>query len=180
MHPRPRGVPVARASTDDVRFKRSRFVARFPKDYRYSPAHFWLCEEARHAGDEVSNGEGSPQRWRIGLTNFATRMLGEIVEFDFEAQAGTEVTPGTVVGWVEGFKATADLFCIGKGTFVGGNPTALADPELVCKDPYGDGWLYCIEGEPDTDVLTIDGYLEMLGETIDKMEERPWQGAEMP
>ena len=134
---------MARASADDVRFKRSRFVARFPRDYRYSPAHFWLCPEGE--------GEGGAQRWRIGLTSFATRMLGEIVEFDFEAKPGKAVSPGDVVGWVEGFKATADLFCVASGTFVGGNPTALDDPELVCKDPYGEGWLYHLDGEPDAE-----------------------------
>ena len=157
---------MVRASKDDVRFKRSRFVARFPRDYRYSPAHFWLAEE-------------SPGRWRIGLTGFATRMLGEIVELDFETEVGAEVDPGTVVGWIEGFKAAADLFCVAQGTFAGGNPKALDDPELVCKDPYGDGWLYAVEGEPEEQALDVDGYLEMLGETIDQMEERPWQGGEL-
>lgn len=157
---------MARASKDDIRFKRSRFVARFPRDYRYSPAHFWLAEE-------------STGRWRIGLTSFATRMLGEVVELDFEVTPGDPVEPGKVVGWIEGFKAAADLFCVAEGRFGEGNPKVLDDPELVCKDPYGDGWLYSVEGQPEEQSLDVEGYLALLGETIDAMEERPWQGAAM-
>lgn len=157
---------MAKASPNDLRFKRSRFVARFPREYRYSPAHFWLHRES----------EGP---WRIGLTGFATRMLGELVELDFEVEPGATVEVGQVVGWVEGFKATADLFSVASGTFVQGNPQALANAELVCNDPYGEGWLYTVEGEPDPGVLDVEGYAEMLGETIDRMEEKPWQSPEM-
>lgn len=149
-----------------VKFQRNRFLARFPKDYLYSPAHFWLHET-------------EPGRWRIGLTTFATRMLGEIVELDFEVPAGESVGVGQVVGWVEGFKATADVFCVAKGRFGGGNPAALDDTEVVCADPYREGWLYWVEGSPDPQATSIDGYLEMLGETIDGMEDKPWQQPEI-
>ncbi len=161
---------MARASLDDYRFKRSRFMARFPREYLYSPAHFWLCREP---------SAGTTERWRIGLTGFATRMLGELVELDFEVAAGADVSVGQVVGWVEGFKATADLFSVASGVFGGGNPQALSNAELVCNDPYGDGWLYAVEGSPDPQALDVEGYAEMLGETIDKMEEKPWQSPEM-
>ncbi len=157
---------MAKASPNDLRFKRSRFVARFPREYLYSPAHFWLHQES----------EG---QWRIGLTGFATRMLGELVELDFEVEPGAAVEVGQVVGWVEGFKATADLFSVASGAFVRGNPEALANAELVCNDPYGEGWLYVVEGEPDPGALDVEGYAEMLGETIDRMEEKPWQSPEM-
>ncbi|MEM1204222.1 MAG: glycine cleavage system protein H [Acidobacteriota bacterium] len=154
------------APKDVVRWKRSRFVARFPSTYLYSPAHFWLSET-------------EPGLWRIGITTFAARMLGEIVEFDFEVPLGNTVAVGQVVGWVEGFKATADLFSVADGELVGGNPKALANAELVCSDPYGDGWLYSVRGTPDPQCTDIEKYLEMLGETIDQMEEKPWQTPEM-
>lgn len=151
---------------DSVKFKRSRFVARFPSDYLYSPAHFWLHES-------------EPGTWKIGLTSFATRMLGELVELDFEASPGQALEAGEVVGWVEGFKATADLFSVAEGSFAGGNPAVLENAELVCADPYGEGWLYRVEGKPDAQATDVEGYLAMLGETIDAMEEKPWQTPEM-
>lgn len=154
--PRPEG--------ETVRFKRSRFLARFPKDYLYSPSHFWLHEH-------------QPGRFHIGLTDFATRMLGEIVEFDFEVGVGQAVKPGDVVGWMEGFKAVADLYCVAEGDFVGANKAAFDNVELVCKDSYGAGWLYEVVGQPDPGALSIEDYLSLLNETIDTMEEKPWQSA---
>ena len=145
-----------------IRFKRNRFVARFPRLYRYSLAHFWLAEE-------------EPGEWRVGLTHFATRMLGEIVEFDVESPVGSTVETGTVIGWIEGMKAVTDLFCVASGELLGLNPLALEDIEKVCKDPYGEGWLYAVRGEPDPDTVGVEAYLEQLGETIDAMEEQPWR-----
>ena len=158
--------PLPLAPKDAVRFKRSRFVARFPSDYLYSPAHFWLAES-------------EPGVWRVGITTFAARMLGEIVEFDFEVPTGESVEVGQVVGWVEGFKATADLLSVAAGELIGGNPKAFENAELVCSDPYGDGWLYAVRGTPDPQSTDVHAYLEMLGETIDQMEEKPWQRPEM-
>lgn len=152
---------MPRPAGETVPFKRSRFVARFPKDYLYSPSHFWLHEY--EAG-----------RFHVGLTDFATRMLGEIVEFDFEVASGDAVRPGDVVGWMEGFKAVADLYCVVEGTFLGANPKSFADAEIVCSDTYGDGWLYAVEGRPDAP-LGVDEYLTLLNETIDTMEEKPWK-----
>jgi glycine cleavage system H protein len=158
--------PVARTPRDDVRFQRSRFVARFPREYLYSPAHFWLCPE-------------ESGRWRIGFTSFATRMLGEIVEFDFEVAPGAVVAVGQVIGWAEGFKATTDLFSVATGSFAGANPTARGDAARVCADPYGLGWLYAVDGEPDPQATDVQTYLDQLGETIDRMAERPWQPPEL-
>ena len=150
------------ARAEDVRFRRNRFVARFPSGYRYSPAHYWLAED-------------DPGLWRIGLTHFATRMLGEIVELDVETAPGTRVEEGQVIGWIEGMKAVTDLFCVATGELVGANPTSFEDVELVCKDPYGDGWLYAVRGEPDPQCTDVETYLERLGETLDTMEKEPWR-----
>lgn len=145
-----------------IRFKRDRFSARLPARYLFCRSHFWLAE-------------AEPGLWHVGLTNFATRMLGEIVEFDFEAKPGAAVAPGAVVGWIEGFKAISDLYCAAAGEFIGGNPEAMADAALVCAEPYGRGWLYAVRGQPDPEAVDVQGYVEHLGLTIDKM-----QGKELP
>ncbi|MEM6793772.1 MAG: glycine cleavage system protein H [Acidobacteriota bacterium] len=164
--PQTPAAPPRHGTRDYVRFRRSRFVARFPRGYRYSPAHFWLAQDE----DEI---------WRIGLTHFATRMLGDIVEFDVELQRGDPVDNGQVIGWIEGMKAVTDLFCVAAGEFVGLNPDALQNAERICKDPYGAGWLYAVRGEPDEKTLDVETYLTQLGETIDEMEKEPWRTAEM-
>src|SRR5689334_795460 len=92
-----------------IYYKRSRFSSKLPAGRRYTPTHYWL--------DEVE-----PGLWRIGFTKFATRMLGDFVEHAFEPKVGDPVTVGQTIGWVEGFKALTDLYCVADGQFAGGNP----------------------------------------------------------
>lgn len=137
-------------------YQRSKFATRLPRDRRYTASHFWMREEA-------------PRRWQVGFTRFATRMLGEIVEFEFEVASGDAVDVGQVVGWIEGFKAVAELYTPMAGAFVAANPELNDAIEEVHKKPYDRGWLYTIEGEPPADSLDAEGYAEFLDETIDRM-----------
>ena len=142
-----------------VFYKRSNFVTHLPADYLYSPSHFWI---ARVEGD----------RWRIGFTKFATRMLGEIVDFQLEKREGDPVRAGEIVGSIEGFKAISDIYCIAEGTFAGGNPALREDIELVSKDPYGAGWLYMVAGAPDPKCGDVESYRRLLDTTIDRILEK--------
>ena len=63
-----------------LEYKRGRFDVRLSEDRFYRPAHYWLLEL-------------EPSMWRVGFTAFATRMLGDPVEF------------GRKIGWIEGLKA---------------------------------------------------------------------------
>ena len=137
-------------------YQRSKFATRLPRDRRYTASHFWMREEG-------------PSRWQVGFTRFATRMLGEIVEFEFEADPSASVAVGQVVGWIEGFKAVAELYTPMAGVFLGGNPELNDEIEEVHKKPYDAGWLYTIEGEPPADALDAEGYAAFLDETIDRM-----------
>ena len=135
-------------------YKRSHFVTHLPVNYLYSRSHFWLAQQP----------EGE---WRVGLTRFATRMLGEMVEHGFEAEAGAPVKPGQIIGWVEGFKAVSDVYCVAEGTFLGGNPALKEQISLIDKTPYDAGWLYAVRGTPDAKCLDVQGYREHLDRTID-------------
>jgi glycine cleavage system H protein len=137
-------------------YKRARFVAQLPLEYRYSPSHFWI---ARHTGGI----------WRVGLTKFATRMLGEMVDFGFDAQPDAPVTPGQVLGWIEGFKAISDVYCIAEGKFAGANPALEHNPTLINHDPHAAGWLYAVRGQPDAKCLGAEDYAKVLDQTIDGM-----------
>lgn len=141
---------------DAFYYRRSRFTTHLPRDRRYSPAHYWLLEE-------------SPGIWRLGLTKFATRMLGDIVEFDFTVPVGTTVGIGDEIGWLEGLKAMTVVFAVGSGVFLGAGEPLRKDVTLVESDPYGDGWLYRLQGEPAADVVDVEGYAALLDATIDRM-----------
>jgi glycine cleavage system H protein len=137
-------------------YRRSRFTTHLPRDRRYSPAHYWLLEE-------------SPGVWRVGLTKFATRMLGDIVEFDFQVPVGTNIGTGDEIGSIEGLKALTSVFAVGSGVFLGESPGLKTDVTLAESDPYGEGWLYRLQGEPAADAVGVEGYVAILDATIDRM-----------
>jgi glycine cleavage system H protein len=143
-------------SEETVRYKRSRFSTRLPADRIYTRSHYWL-----HS-DEAG-------QWRIGLTKFATRMLGDLVEFELSAAPGEGVEVGEKIGWIEGFKAVSDLYAVAGGTFAGANGALMGDITLLESDPYGKGWLYRVGGEPEPGGLSVQEYVHVLDATIDRM-----------
>lgn len=141
-------------------YKRATFVAHLPVGHRYTSSHAWLAP----APDQQST-------WRIGLTKFAARMLGELVESRFEATAGQRVRPGDIVGNIEGFKAISDLYCVVDGTFLQPNPVLADGLEPLGRDVH-QVWLYEAQGTPDPRALDLHGYVGLLDATIDRMLEK--------
>lgn len=145
--------------TQTLFYKRSHFVTHLPVEFRYSPSHFWIANSGAST-------------WRVGLTRFATRMLGEMVDHGFEATPHSGVSSGQIIGWVEGFKAISDVYCIGDGTFLGTNPALVENITLISRDPYAAGWLYSLEGAPDPRCVDVNVYKEILDRTIDRILEK--------
>jgi glycine cleavage system H protein len=158
------------SSTECQRYRRGNFVAFLPVRQLYTPSHAWL---------EAAPGFGEG-RWRVGLTKFATRMLGDIVEVQFTAKPGDSIEPGDIVGSVEGFKALSDLFCVGRGTFIGGNPVLEVGPEVVGREPHAAGWLYEFQGEAGAESMDVAGYCGVLDQTIDRLMASEKQQEEAP
>ena len=86
----------------EVYYKRSYFKTWLPENNLYTRSHFWLKALKQ-------------DRWKVGFTKFAVRMLGEIVEHGFEVKPGTQIKVGQIIGWVEGFKALSDLYSVIEG-----------------------------------------------------------------
>jgi glycine cleavage system H protein len=136
-------------------YQRARFHTLLPTNRRYSPQHFW-----------ISPLEGGV--CRVGFTRFATRILGELVEHDWEVKPGAVVRPGQILGWVEGFKTTTDIHSAVTGRFLGGNADLAHDIGLIAADPYSRGWLYAVEGAPAPDLLDVHAYVRELDQAIDR------------
>ena len=96
-------------------------------------------------------------------------MLGEVVEFGFDVPDGAPVKTADVIGFIEGFKAVSELFCVADGTFAGANAAARENPALIWAKPHDEGWLYEVEGRPDPESLDVAGYSAFLDQTIDVM-----------
>jgi glycine cleavage system H protein len=103
------------------------------------------------------------------LTRFATRMLGDIVEFEFSVTPGTNIGLGDEIGSIEGLKAVTSVFAAGSGHFLAEGTSLRQDVTLAESDPYGEGWLYRLQGEPGPETVDVYGYVAILDATIDKM-----------
>jgi glycine cleavage system H protein len=99
---------------------------QFPQDLRYTKEHEWL---------RIEGGEGI-----VGITDFAQDALGDVVFVELPA-VGTRLAPGQTFGVVESNKSVSDLFAPVAGQVVGVNEALREQPELVNRDPYGDGWM---------------------------------------
>jgi glycine cleavage system H protein len=143
-------------SNESIPYKRARFSTRLPVDRRYTAAHYWLLEE-------------SSGIWRVGLTKFATRMLGDLVELDFSVKEGDRIALGQEIGSLEGFKAVASIYSVAEGEFSGAGGELGSDITLLESDPYGRGWLYRVKGSPDPQGMDVQGYAALLDGTIDRL-----------
>jgi glycine cleavage system H protein len=115
-----------------------------PEDLRYTAEHEW-----------VSTRDGS-EAVRVGITDFAQDLLGDIV-FVQLPEPGTAVEAGRPLGEVESTKSVSEIFAPLTGTVRARNDQLADEPELINSDPYGAGWL--VEIEPD-DATDVDNLLD--------------------
>lgn len=155
---------MAESRSGTIYYKRSRFLTHLPEDRLYTKSHCWL-------------GQAGPGVWRVGLTRFASRMLGDVVEFKFSVASGEAVAIGQEIGWIEGFKAVSSLYCVAEGSLLRMNPELDSDITLLDSKPYGEGWLYEVSGRPEPEATDVAGYVALLDATIDKMVESRHSGA---
>ncbi|MGL4597071.1 MAG: glycine cleavage system protein GcvH [Bacteroidia bacterium] len=98
----------------------------FPDNLKYTKDHEWVRVEGNEAV--------------VGITEFAQDALGDIVYVEIET-VGEEVSQHEVFGTVEAVKTVSDLFMPLSGIVTAKNDAIDGNPELVNKDPYGEGWM---------------------------------------
>ncbi|KAB8152003.1 glycine cleavage system protein GcvH [Kordia sp. TARA_039_SRF] len=122
-----------------------------PADLKYTKDHEWVKID----GDTAI----------VGITDFAQGELGDIVYVDVET-LDEEVDKDEVFGTVEAVKTVSDLFMPLSGEVTEFNETLEDDPELVNKDPYGEGWMIKIaikDASEIDDLLDFEAYKELVG-----------------
>lgn len=122
-------------------------MSELPNELRYSAEHEWI-----DASDPA----------RVGITAHAAEELGEIVFVELPS-AGTTVSAGDSVGEIESTKAVSEIYTPVSGEIVEVNDALEDSPETVGEDPYGNGWLFTIRVESEGELLTADGYRELIG-----------------
>ncbi len=102
-----------------------------PKEYKYTREHEWI-------------GLESPNRGKVGLTDYAQSQLGDIVFLELPSP-GTRVEQFQKMGEIEAVKAVSDIFAPASGVILETNQDAANEPRIVNEDPYGAGWLVKLE-----------------------------------
>jgi glycine cleavage system H protein len=101
-----------------------------PDDLLYNETHEWIKRE----GDNV----------RVGITDHAQSELTDVVYVELpkmDRQANAKET----VAVVESVKAASDIYAPVKGTVVDVNKALEADPGLINREPYGQGWIFVLK-----------------------------------
>jgi glycine cleavage system H protein len=83
---------------------------------------------------------------RVGMTSVATAMAGKLVAFTPKG-VGKEVKAGKSCATVESGKWVGPAKVAAGGEVVAVNEAAVATPNLVNDDPYGNGWLIVLKPE---------------------------------
>jgi glycine cleavage system H protein len=116
-----------------------------PADLHYTKEHEWV----RVDGDEAT----------IGITEFAAEQLGDVVFVELP-EVGRRVDQYAAFGVVESVKAVSDLFAPVSGEVSRANEGLATSPELVNRDPYGDGWMVRLRL---SDASQLDALLDAAG-----------------
>ena len=98
----------------------------FPQNLKYTNEHEWIRVE----GDIAY----------VGITDYAQEQWGDIVFVDIPT-VGETLEAGETFGTIEVVKTISDLFLPLAGEILEQNEALEENPELVNKDPYGEGWL---------------------------------------
>ena len=105
-----------------------------PANVRYHLGHTWALDE-------------SPNLVRVGIDDFAARLTGKVDRIALP-QRGRSLRQGQKICTFFREGKSVDIVSPIDGRVSDINEAALRDPELICKDPYGEGWLLKMES-PD-------------------------------
>ena len=97
-----------------------------PANLKYTKDHEWIKVD----GDVAT----------VGVTDFAQSQLGDIVFIEIET-VGETLAKEEVFGTIEAVKTVSDMFMPVAGEVLKVNPKITEQPDVVNKDPYGNGWM---------------------------------------
>ncbi len=124
---------------------------KVPENLKYTKDHEWLRVEGNEA--------------YVGITDYAQGELGDIVYVEVET-VGETIEKEESFGTIEAVKTVSDMFMPVSGEILEFNSKLEATPELINKDPFGDGWVIKIRLTNNAEVnelLTPAQYKEIIG-----------------
>ncbi len=128
-------------------------MSKVPETLRYTKDHEWAKLEGKRA--------------RIGITDYAQTELTDVVYVELPP-VGKVVKQGEPLGTVESVKAVSEIFAPVSGKVVEVNKALEEKPEIVNKDPYGEGWMVVLEASESTradSLMDAAAYRKHIGDS---------------
>jgi len=111
-----------------------------PDDLLYTETHEWI----RREGDKV----------RVGITDHAQSELTDVVYVELP-KTDRNVNAKEAIAVIESVKAASDIYAPVKGTVADANKALEADPGLINREPYGQGWIFVLKIDNPDDLKQL-------------------------
>ncbi len=105
-----------------------------PENLRYHPGHTWALGE-------------SPSLVRVGMDDFASKLAGKVERVSLP-QRGQWIRQGQKIWTLHRDGTKVEMVSPIEGSVADINEAVMQDPELLRRDPYGEGWLVTVQS-PD-------------------------------
>ena len=128
-------------------------MSNIPSALKYATSHEWVRVE--------SDGTVT-----VGITEHAQDLLGDMVFVELP-DVGDSINVGDDVAVAESVKAASDIYAPVSGEIIAVNEDLEDAPELVNADAYGDGWLFQVRLDDESDLdalLDAEGYANSIDE----------------
>ena len=111
-----------------------------PDDLLYTETHEWIKRE----GNNV----------RVGITDHAQSELTDVVYVELPKK-DRQVNAREAIAVVESVKAASDIYAPVKGKVVEVNKALEANPGLINREPFGEGWIFVLQIEDAGDLKQL-------------------------
>ncbi|MGB2742260.1 MAG: glycine cleavage system protein GcvH [Cognaticolwellia sp.] len=128
-------------------------MSNIPSELRYATSHEWV----RNEGNGVVT---------VGITEHAQDLLGDMVFVELP-DVGDNVSTGDDVAVAESVKAASDIYAPVSGEVIEVNENLEDSPELVNSDAFGEGWLFKLKVEDESEIASLldaEGYANSIDE----------------
>jgi glycine cleavage system H protein len=122
-----------------------------PDDLLYTESHEWI----KHEGEKI----------RVGITDHAQSELTDVVYVELP-KLERKVNAKEPIAVVESVKAASDIYAPVKGMVLEANKALEADPGLINREPYGQGWIFVLKIENPEDLKNLkdaSAYKKQIG-----------------
>jgi len=121
-----------------------------PDDLLCTESHEWIKRE----GDKI----------RVGITDHAQSELTDVVYVELP-KMDRQANAKEAIAVIESVKAANDIYAPVQGTIVDVNKALEADPGLINREPYGQGWIFVLKIDNADDLKQLkdaEGYKKQI------------------